>query len=56
MLPNAFFNTMTLIENATACEIRSVIHFLKAKQVKPIDIHREICKLYGENAMNDLMI
>lgn len=45
-----------LIENPAACEIRSVIRFLNAKNTKPVDIHRQICEVYGENAMSDSMI
>jgi hypothetical protein len=26
---------------------------LNAKNVKPADIHRQICEVYGENAMSD---
>jgi hypothetical protein len=45
-----------MIERPADCEIRSVIHFLNAKNVKPADIHRQICEVYGENAMNDGMV
>ena len=45
-----------LIENPAACEIRSVIRFLNAKNTKPVDIHRQICEVYGENAMSDSMV
>lgn len=42
-----------LIENSAACELRSVIRFLNAKNIKPVDIHRRISEVYGENAMSD---
>lgn len=45
-----------LIRNSVTCEIRSVICFLNAKNVKPIDIHRPICEVYGENAKSDSMV
>ena len=45
-----------LIENAAACEIRSVILFLNAKEVKPSEIYRQICEVYGQNAMSDSMV
>lgn len=45
-----------LIENPAACEIRSVIRFLNARKVKPIEIYRQICKVYGQNAMSDSMV
>ena len=30
--------------------------FLNARNVKPADIHRQICEVYGENGMNDEMV
>ncbi|CAL1281307.1 unnamed protein product [Larinioides sclopetarius] len=45
-----------LIENAAACEIRSVIRFLNAKKVKPSEIYRQIREVYGQNAMSDSMV
>ncbi|GFY12544.1 histone-lysine N-methyltransferase SETMAR [Trichonephila clavipes] len=45
-----------LIENIAACEIRCVIHFLNAKKVKPIEIYRQICEVYGQNVMSDSMV
>lgn len=42
-----------LIENPAKCEIRSVIRFLNAQQVKPIEIYRQIKAVYGEDAMNE---
>lgn len=44
------------IENPADCEVRSVIRFLCAKRVKSIDIHREICAVYGENIMSEGMV
>jgi len=34
------------IENSAICEVRSVIRFLNAKNIKPVDIHRQICEVY----------
>jgi hypothetical protein len=45
-----------MIERPADCEIRSVIRFLNARNVKPVDIHRQICEVYGENAMSDEMV
>ncbi|GFY15615.1 histone-lysine N-methyltransferase SETMAR [Trichonephila clavipes] len=45
-----------LIENPAACEIRCVIRFLNAKKVKPIEIYRQICEVYGQNAMSDSIV
>jgi hypothetical protein len=38
------------IENPAACEMRSVIRFLNAKNMKPAEIHRQLCDVYGEHA------
>ena len=43
------------IENPTACEMRSVIHFLNAKNMKPAEI-RQLCDVYGEHAMISSMV
>ena len=44
---------LKMIERPADCELRSVIRLLNARNVKPADIHRQICELYGENAMSD---
>jgi len=41
------------IEGAADCEIRSVIRFLKARNVLPSEIRHQICQVYGDNAMSD---
>jgi hypothetical protein len=38
------------IENPAACEMRSVIRFLNAKNMKLAEIHCELCDVYGEHA------
>jgi hypothetical protein len=45
-----------MIERPTDREIRSVIRFLNARNVKPADVHRQICEIYGENATSDGMV
>ena len=45
-----------MIERPADCEMQSVIRFLNARNVKPADIHRQICEVYGENAMSDGML
>jgi transposase len=45
-----------MIERPADCEIRSVIRFLNARNVKPADIHRQVCEVYGENVMSDGMV
>jgi transposase len=44
------------IENHASCEIRSVINFFIAKNVRPAEIYRQVCDVYGENAMSDGMV
>jgi len=44
------------IEVAADCEIRSVISFLNSRNVLPIEIHYQICQVYGDNAMSDGMV
>jgi len=41
------------IEGAADCEIRYVIGFLNARNVLPIEIHHQICQVYGDNVMSD---
>ena len=45
-----------LIENPADSEVCSVIRYLSAKGVKAVEIHRNICELYGQNIMNDGML
>ena len=45
-----------LIENPADCEICSVIRYLSAKGVKAVEIHRNICEVYGQNIMSDEMV
>jgi len=44
------------IEGAADCEIRSAIRFLNARNVLPSEIHHQISKVYGDNAMSDGMV
>jgi len=44
------------IENPAACEMRSVIRFLNAKNMTPAEIHRQLCDAYGEHAMTSSMV
>ncbi|GBM97148.1 hypothetical protein AVEN_195491-1 [Araneus ventricosus] len=45
----------TIVDPAD-CEVSSVIRFLKAKEVKPAEIHRQLVEIYGENVMTDGMV
>jgi hypothetical protein len=33
-----------------------VIKFLNAKNIRPADIYRQVCEVYGENAISDGMV
>ncbi|GBM73885.1 hypothetical protein AVEN_40147-1 [Araneus ventricosus] len=44
------------IADPADCEVRSVIRFLKAKNVKPAEIHPHLVEICGENAMTDGMV
>ena len=46
------FTMFKKIENLTACEMRSVIGFLNATNMKPAEIHRQLCDVHGEHAMS----
>jgi hypothetical protein len=50
------FTMFNEIEKPAACEMRSVIHFLNARNMKPADIHRQLRVVYGEHAMSDSMV
>jgi hypothetical protein len=41
------------IDNAADCEVRSVIRFFNAQNVRAIDIHRQLTAVYGEGVMNE---
>jgi len=41
-----------LISNTANCEVRSVIRFLQAENVRPCEIHQRLVADYGEYVMN----
>lgn len=41
------------IENPASCEARSVIRFLLTKYLKPKEIYRQMCEVYGDNVINE---
>jgi hypothetical protein len=43
------------IENPAACEMRSVIRILNARNMKLADIHCQLCEVYAEHAISDSM-
>jgi hypothetical protein len=48
------FKMFNKIGKPAACEIQSIIHFLNARNIKPADIHHQLCE--GEHAMSDSMV
>ena len=40
------------ISNPADCEVRGVIRFLPAENVRPSEIHRRLVAFYGEHVMN----
>jgi hypothetical protein len=49
------FQMFKMIERHVDCEIRFICS-LNTRNVKPAYIHRQICEVYGENAMSDGMV
>ncbi|KAJ4432082.1 hypothetical protein ANN_20696 [Periplaneta americana] len=45
-----------LIPSPAACKVRSVIKFFNAQSIAPIEIHRQLCQVYGPNIMNKQMV
>ena len=41
-----------LISNPADCEVRGVIRFLQAENVRPCEIHQRLVAVYGEYVMN----
>jgi transposase len=41
------------IDNPANCEVRPVIRFSNAQNVRAIDIHRQLTAMYGEGVMNE---
>ena len=40
------------ISNHADCEVRGVIQFLQAENVRPSEIHRRLVAVYGKHVMN----
>ena len=40
------------ISNPADCEVRGVIRFLQAENVRPCEIHQRLVAVYGEHVMN----
>ena len=41
-----------LISTPADCEVRGVIRFLQAENVRPCEIHQRLIAVYGEHVMN----
>ena len=41
-----------LITNPADCEVRGVIRFLQAENIRPCEIHQRLVAVYGEHVMN----
>jgi transposase len=50
------FKMFKKIEKPAACEMRAVICFLNARNVKPTDIQRQFYEVYGEHTMSDSVV
>ncbi|GFV40795.1 HTH_48 domain-containing protein [Trichonephila clavipes] len=50
------FKKFKTIADPIDCEARSVIRFLNARNIKLIEIHRQLAEIYGENVMSDKMV
>ena len=44
------------VEYPAVCEMRSVICFFNVKNVKPAEIHCQLCDVYGEHAMRSSVV
>lgn len=50
------FKMSEIFLNPAKWKIRSVIRFLNAKKVHPVEIHREIQEVYGNNVMDEARV
>ena len=41
-----------LISNPADCEVRGVIRFFQAENVRPCEIHQRLVAVYGEHVLN----
>jgi hypothetical protein len=41
------------IDNPASCEIRAIIRFLHAKNLRAVEIHHELCMVYGQNGISE---
>jgi len=43
----------TIIATPASCEVRAAIRFLHAEGQSAAEIHRRLCRVYGDNFMSD---
>jgi hypothetical protein len=41
------------INNPASCKIHGIIHFLHTKTTSAVEIHHELCPVYGKNVMSE---
>jgi hypothetical protein len=46
----------TIIAAPDSCEVRAVIRFLHVEGQSAADIHRPLCRVYGDNVMSDTCV
>jgi hypothetical protein len=44
------------IDNPAICEIHAVIRPLHAKNMSAVKIHPELCAVYGQNVMSEVIV
>jgi hypothetical protein len=44
------------IDNPTSCEIDAVIRFFRAKNMSDMEIHRDLCAVYGQHIMSEATV
>jgi hypothetical protein len=42
-----------VIDNPASCEIHTVIRFLYDENMTAVEIHHELCLVYGQNVMSE---
>jgi hypothetical protein len=42
-----------VIDNPTSCEIYALFHFLYTKDMSAVEIHHELCTVYGQNVISE---
>jgi hypothetical protein len=48
--------TCPAIDNPASCKVRAVIRILHDKSMSAVEIHLELCAVYGQNVMNEEIV